>query len=120
MDALNLEATKTKRAGCEPSAQKNVEREQFSPKRTKENVILAALRHGSLNRFEAERIGDHCLHSTVSTLTRKQSLRFDREWERVPTRFGKDVRVKRYRVAASSREVADRILAAAAKDGCHD
>jgi hypothetical protein len=63
---------------------------------TKESMILAILRSGnSLNRFEAERFGDHCLHSTISTLKKKGCL-FHDEWEWVPTRFGKEVHVKRY------------------------
>jgi hypothetical protein len=63
---------------------------------TKESTILAIMRAGnSLNRFEAERIGDHCLHSTIATLRGKGYL-FRDEWEWVPTRFGKEVHVKRY------------------------
>lgn len=63
---------------------------------TKESIILAIMRSGqSLNRFEAERLGDHCLHSTVSTLRSKGHL-FHDAWEWVPTRFGREVHVKRY------------------------
>lgn len=63
----------------------------------KENTILAILMSGrSLNRFDAEPLGDHCLHSTIATLRAKGYL-FHDEWESVPTRFGKSVRVKRYR-----------------------
>jgi hypothetical protein len=120
MEPLNLEPTKTKRAGCEPSAPKKVEQTESSPKRTKEHVILCALRNGSLNRFEAERIGDHCLHSTVSTLAHKCGLEFDRAWESVPTRFGVAVRVKRYWLAAPSLEAADRILAMATGEARND
>ncbi|NHZ83950.1 hypothetical protein F2P44_32480 [Massilia sp. CCM 8695] len=66
-------------------------------KHNKETTILAIMRDGrSLNRFEAERFGDHCLHSTISTLRGKGYQFFD-EWEWVPTRFGKEVHVKRYR-----------------------
>ena len=32
---------------------------------TKEEEVLRALYVGSLNRFEAERIGDHCLKATL-------------------------------------------------------
>jgi len=62
---------------------------------TKKAAILAALRHGSLNRFEAERLGDHCLNSTVSEL-RKEGNVIMAHAEMVPTRFGRKVRVKRY------------------------
>lgn len=62
---------------------------------TKISTVLATLRQRSLNRFDAERIGDHCLHSTVSTL-RAEGYNIFSQWEKVPTRFGKDTRVKRY------------------------
>lgn len=62
----------------------------------KESTILEIMKAGnSLNRFEAERFGDHCLHSTVATLRSKGYL-FHDVWEWVPTRFGKEVHVKRY------------------------
>jgi len=62
---------------------------------TKKQRILEALRAGSLNRFEAERIGDHCLHSTVSSLKESGHVILS-HWERVPTRWGAPCRVKRY------------------------
>lgn len=62
---------------------------------TKESMILEIFQSGkSLNRFEAERLGDHCLHSTISTL-RGKGYRFYDAWELIQTRFG-GVRVKRY------------------------
>ena len=64
---------------------------------TKQDAIAAILRTRSLNRFEAERYGDHCLHSTVATLRGLGYAIFD-EWETVDTRFGRTVRVKRYRL----------------------
>ncbi len=66
------------------------------PKDTKIARIAGILRSGkSLNRFEAERFGDHCLNSTVAVLRAEGFNIFD-QWEKVPTRFGKSVRVKRY------------------------
>ncbi len=67
-------------------------------KDTKIGRILAELRGGrSLNRFEAEPLGDHCLHSTIAVL-RAEGINIASEWEEVPTRFeGKTARVKRYR-----------------------
>lgn len=62
---------------------------------TKKASILSVLRQRSLNRFEAQRYGDHCLHSTVSDLASDGHV-FHSEWEQVPTRFGRDARVKRY------------------------
>jgi len=75
---------------------------------TKQSTILEALRDGSLNRFDAERIGDHCLHSTVSELRSKGYLIRD-YWETVPTRFGK-TRVKRYFLVARNPTVSPRLL----------
>jgi len=61
----------------------------------KERMILAMMQAGrSLNRFEAEQYGDHCLHSTISTL-RSKGYQFTDAWEKIQTRFGK-IRVKRY------------------------
>jgi hypothetical protein len=65
--------------------------------RTKHGTILAVLGTRSLNRFEAEPYGDHCLHSTISTLKDQGHVIHD-EWESVPTRFGTIARVKRYRL----------------------
>jgi len=64
---------------------------------TKIAKMKALFRAGiSLNRFEAERYGDHCLNSTVSIL-RADGLMLVGIWEKVPTRFGVSARVKRYR-----------------------
>ena len=60
------------------------------------NIIQHFLKGLSLNRFEAEELGDHCLHSTVSTLVNKLGLEIPRKWEVVPNRFGGTTRVKRY------------------------
>ena len=76
---------------------------------TKSSVIAEALLSGSLNRFEAERIGDHTLNSTVSAL-RARGVVIDAAWEEVPTRFGKPVRVKRYSIPRSQRRKAREIL----------
>jgi len=61
---------------------------------TKQNMILRVLARRSLNRFEAERLGDHCLHSTVALLRAKGHAIYS-SWETVQTRF-KPVLVKRY------------------------
>ena len=59
--------------------------------------VLAALRHpAGLNRFQAERIGDHCLNSTVAAI-RRHGVSVWGEWETVPTKYSpKGVRVMRY------------------------
>ena len=60
------------------------------------NIIQHFLKGLSLNRFEAEELGDHCLHSTVSTLCNKLGLEIPRKWEVVSNRFNSTTRVKRY------------------------
>ncbi|WP_374671736.1 hypothetical protein [Acidovorax temperans] len=63
---------------------------------TKEEEVLRALYVGSLNRFEAERIGDHCLNSTIAQL-RGKGVQLVDEWEKVPSRGSRGfTRVKRY------------------------
>ena len=62
---------------------------------TKQGRILALLKAQSLNRFEAEKHGDHCLNSTISSL-RSAGYVINDQWEEVPTRFGVMARVKRY------------------------
>lgn len=60
-----------------------------------EAILRVMLAGKSLNRFEAEVFGDHVLPSTIAGL-RAQGYLFLASWERVPTRFGKLVRVRRY------------------------
>ena len=63
---------------------------------TKEVDVLRALYFGSLNRFEAERIGDHCLNTTIAQLRGKGVQLLDR-WEKVPSRGARGhTNVKRY------------------------
>lgn len=62
----------------------------------KETIILNLLKTGSLNRFEAERHGDHCLNSTVSILRNKKGYNILSIRERVPNRFGGTTSVNRY------------------------
>lgn len=64
----------------------------------KASIRLALSDPNGLNRFEAERLGDHTLNSTVAAL-RAEGCVIHSEWERVPTRFNKrGVRVLRYRM----------------------
>lgn len=69
--------------------------------KTKKAMILDELRRRSLNRFEAERLGDHCLNSTISDL-RAEGHPIHSISELVPTRFDKEVRVNRYFLAGES------------------
>lgn len=74
--------------------------------------LLAHLISGSsINRFEAERIGDHCLHSTIAVLANRHDLAIQRRSERVPNRFNGQTRVTRYSLPESEQEKARRVLA---------
>lgn len=79
--------------------------------RTKKARVLNHLTHyGSLNRFEAQHLGDTALNSTISTLSNMHDIVFDRRQEVVLNRFGGKTRVKRYKVADVSIEKAVALL----------
>jgi len=78
---------------------------------TKIARVLGHLLHtGSLNRFEAERIGDHCLHSTISALANGYGLTFKRIPEKVPNHWGQPCDVIRYSLPRSERRRARLVL----------
>ena len=61
-----------------------------------DRIRIELARPEGLNRFEAERLGDHVLPSTVSAL-RKRGVSVWGEWETVPTKYNpKGVCVMRY------------------------
>lgn len=73
--------------------------------------ILAHLLTGaSLNRFEAERLGDHCLNSTISDLANDYSLSVLRKPEKVPNNWGAPCRAIRYSLPPSERDRAELVL----------
>lgn len=64
---------------------------------TKISRILTILASGrSINRFEAEPLGDHCLHSTVSAIERRYGIRVDRREEVIAGYAGHPTRCCRY------------------------
>jgi len=72
---------------------------------------LVYFRHlGSLNRFEAEALGDHCLNSTIAKLANDYGLNFDRLPEKVPNRWGEPCDVIRYSLPESQYDRADKVL----------
>lgn len=74
--------------------------------------ILAHLLAGaSINRFEAERLGDHCLNSTIAVLANAYRLAFVRQQERVPNRWGAPCVVTRYSLPAREHGEARKVLA---------
>ncbi|MFJ3368938.1 hypothetical protein [Pseudomonas sp. NPDC086251] len=73
-------------------------------------VLEFMLQDRSLNRFEAERLGDHCLHSTISSLANGYGLKFERQLEHVPNHWGEPCTVTRYTLPASERRRARNVL----------
>ena len=75
--------------------------------------ILAHLLSGaSINRFEAEHIGDHCLPSTIAALAINYGLTIERKQERVPNRWGAPCTVTRYSLPPSQHKRARAVLVA--------
>ncbi|MCM2329819.1 hypothetical protein SAMN05216229_101255 [Geopseudomonas sagittaria] len=77
--------------------------------------IARLLKHllagASVNRFEAERLGDHCLPSTVAVLANRHGLIFKRLPEKVPNSWGKPCYVTRYSLPVSEYDKARKVLA---------
>ncbi len=65
----------------------------------------------SLNRFEAELLGDHCLNSTVAKLANQYGLEFQRQPEKVPNRWGAPCDVTRYSLPESQHQRGRAVLA---------
>ena len=49
-----------------------------------------------LHRFQAEKLGDHCLPTTISDLQAEYGIRFAREFVKVRNRFGTKTNVMMY------------------------
>ena len=64
-------------------------------KATKIERTLRALLSGKLHRFAAEKLGDHSLNSTISTLVNKHGVHVSRESIVLQGRFG-TIYCKRY------------------------
>jgi hypothetical protein len=64
-------------------------------------VLAHLLAGSSINRFEAERLGDHCLNSTIAVLANSYGLAFLRQQERIPNHWGAPCVVTRYSLPAS-------------------
>ncbi|MHC5225524.1 helix-turn-helix domain-containing protein [Ignatzschineria sp. LJL83] len=76
---------------------------QEKPQEGKLQMMKRILGERSLNTFEAQSLGDSCLNTTISMLRAKGEIIHD-EWEKVPNRFGRKSRVKRYWIPKSNEE----------------
>ena len=78
------------------------------------NKIARVLEHllydGSIQRFEVERLSDHCLHSTISSLSNGYGLKFERQLERVPNYWAEPCTITRYTLPISERRRASNVL----------
>ena len=74
-------------------------------------ILSHLMENVSLNRFEAELLGDHCLHSTISRLSNDYGLLFSRYPEMVPNGWGQNCRVTRYKLSADQQKLASNVLA---------
>lgn len=85
--------------------------------KNKPGKLTSMLEHFSsgirLHRFQAEKLGDHCLPTTVSDLQKKHQIYFQRQTVKVPNRFGSVTSVSEYWLGEQDREKASRILRAA-------
>ena len=66
-----------------------------------------------LHRFQAERLGDHCLPTTISDLQKRHGIYFDRETVSVPNRFGSETSVSQYWLAGQNLEKVREIVSPA-------
>lgn len=62
------------------------------------------------HRFSAERLGDHCLPTTISDLQRMHGLYFSRERIKIRNRFGSTTRAMLYWLEGANLERARKIL----------
>lgn len=77
---------------------------------TKIHRIASALHAGQhLNMFDAERMGDHVLRTTVATLERR-GARISRKTVIRPTRWGSDAHVCEYWIEPEHRHAIARLL----------
>lgn len=97
-------------ASPSPGAQMPLAQTSRIRRDTKLGRILSALATGrSLNRFDAERLGDHCLNTTISKIER-HGLLVSRREEVVPGYGGHRARVMRYWLSDDHRKQAAALL----------
>lgn len=93
-----MRATTNENARRQPGAETATHSTNKAKATTKRERVIEALKQPEgLNRFEAERIGEHCLNSTVAVIRTLYGSSLSQRRERVPSRFNPDgVSVFRY------------------------
>lgn len=104
---MNLQKRRPASVATDPAQTTAFDSLNDTPRPVKLKRVLEAPLTRSLNRFQAERIGDHCINSTVAKLEQK-GITILREPENVPGFAGTVAHVMRYSIAPTSR---DRALA---------
>jgi len=51
-------------------------------------LAIASIRNCPVTRFDAELVGDHCLHSTISDIQKYHGIRVERNYTKRPGQFG--------------------------------
>lgn len=86
--------------GLSHSVARDFTRPALDGKSTRKGKLFRILSHlasgNRLHRFQAERIGDHCLPTTISDLQNRHGIYFERERKLVPNRFGGETSVAEY------------------------
>ena len=103
-------ATRSEKQGSQSQGENNSTSQGMAPSKIA-RILGHLLNAGPLNRFEAERIGDHCLNSTIAVLANAHRLAFVRQQERVPNRWGAPCVVTRYSLLTSEHDEARKVLA---------
>lgn len=109
-------ATRSEEQGSQSHGQITTSNNAKAPSKIA-RVLAHLLNVGPLNRFEAERIGDHCLHSTISDLAKGYGLKFKRTPEKVPSHWGRACAVTRYALPASEHRNARAVLVLLTRKG---
>lgn len=102
-------ATRSEEQGSQSHGQITIGTSAKAPSKIA-RILEHLLNIGPLNRFEAERIGDHCLHSTISALANGYGLTFKRSPEKVPNHWGQPCDVIRYALPHNERRRARAVL----------
>ena len=102
-------ATRSEKQGSQSHGQTTTTSQGMAPSKIA-RILGHLLNAGPLNRFEAERIGDHCLNSTISDLANDYGLIFKRIPEKVPNHWGQPCDVIRYSLPRSEHHRARLVL----------
>lgn len=72
-------------------------------------MLWLFVNHQRFHRFQAEKVGDHCLPTTVSDLQKKHGVCFCRRSVKVPNHFGSETTVSEYWLEGTSLEKAESV-----------